>query len=195
MVEVLWGKGSRNSKCRCKHSCTTCMWWGGLVFKARRLLYHSTLGSRVTKKKKKKVGWARTRASALLEPCSSWCGAQALPMESHHRRGPTPKSWGGSSRVTAAQLSTKREGSSPSVRLLCRAKDRAPRGTGGSPPAARELDGQHRRCHHPRFPSAAMLEHWQDGAESGCRAWQEIPRSLARAASPRQRAEPRGTGT
>jgi len=27
---------------------------GGLVFKAHRLLYHSTLGSRVLKKKKKK---------------------------------------------------------------------------------------------------------------------------------------------
>ena len=29
---------------------------GGLVFKAHRLLYHSTLGSRVIKKKKKKSG-------------------------------------------------------------------------------------------------------------------------------------------
>ena len=28
---------------------------GGLVFKARRLLYHSTLGSRVRKKKKKET--------------------------------------------------------------------------------------------------------------------------------------------
>jgi len=29
---------------------------GGLVFKAHRLFYHSTLGSRVIKKKKKEVG-------------------------------------------------------------------------------------------------------------------------------------------
>jgi len=30
---------------------------GGLVFKAHRLVYHSTLGLRVIKKKKKKKGW------------------------------------------------------------------------------------------------------------------------------------------
>ena len=30
---------------------------GGLVFKAHRLLYHSTLGSRVIKKKKRRTSW------------------------------------------------------------------------------------------------------------------------------------------
>ena len=41
---------------------------GGLVFKAHRLLYHSTLGSRVIKKKKKRregSGWGRCRVKGL----------------------------------------------------------------------------------------------------------------------------------
>ena len=37
---------------------------GGLVFRAHRLLYHSTLGSRVTKKRKKKLVGA-TMAAGL----------------------------------------------------------------------------------------------------------------------------------
>jgi len=38
---------------------------GGLVFKAHRLLYHSTLGLRVIKKKKR--GWARTLRSEPIQ--------------------------------------------------------------------------------------------------------------------------------
>jgi len=34
---------------------------GGLVFKAHRLLYHSTLGLRVIKKKKRRKGGGETR--------------------------------------------------------------------------------------------------------------------------------------
>ena len=39
---------------------------GGLVFKAHRLLYHSTLGLRVIKKKKKK-DWRETSASTRVQ--------------------------------------------------------------------------------------------------------------------------------
>ena len=38
---------------------------GGLVFKARRLLYHSTLGWRVIKKEKFGVAWERGRAGMV----------------------------------------------------------------------------------------------------------------------------------
>jgi len=36
-------------------ACNALVWGGGLVFKDRRLLYHSTLGLRVIKKKKEEV--------------------------------------------------------------------------------------------------------------------------------------------
>ena len=44
---------------------------GGLVFKAHRLSYHATLGSRVIKKKKEEKkrfnGWARTSVAGSLK--------------------------------------------------------------------------------------------------------------------------------
>ena len=38
---------------------------GGLVFKAHRLLYHSTLGSRVTKKKRRRLGWTLASSTEI----------------------------------------------------------------------------------------------------------------------------------
>ena len=49
---------------------------GGLVFKAHRLVYHSTLGSRVIKKKKK-VYPSQVRARMAVEPLGvveAWFG-------------------------------------------------------------------------------------------------------------------------
>ena len=46
---------------------------GGLVFKAHRLLYHSTLGLRVTKKKKKKMDRSgRTNRAACGSGSKGW---------------------------------------------------------------------------------------------------------------------------
>ena len=52
---------------------------GGLVFKAHRLLYHSTLGSRVMKKKKKKTH--QTRASD--EDCEAGAARHLARLVSH----------------------------------------------------------------------------------------------------------------
>ena len=41
------------------------MAWGGLVFKAHRLVYHSTLGWRVITKQKKKGGMGAGNASGM----------------------------------------------------------------------------------------------------------------------------------
>ena len=47
---------------------------GGLVFKAHRLVYHSALGSRVIKKKMKKVaGFRRGRSSVFVCVCLCVC--------------------------------------------------------------------------------------------------------------------------
>ena len=48
------GLGLRDEGLRCRDR-------GGLVFKAHRLVYHATLGSRVIKKKKKRPGGRRSR--------------------------------------------------------------------------------------------------------------------------------------
>jgi hypothetical protein len=52
---------------------------GGLVFEAHRLLYHSTLGSRVIKKKKKKRKTKKTKKdqeelSTSLQDLRAACG-------------------------------------------------------------------------------------------------------------------------
>ena len=46
---------------------------GGLVVKAHRLVYHSTLGSRVTNKKKKNT----EKVARGGEPCESWSEEEA----------------------------------------------------------------------------------------------------------------------
>jgi len=64
---------------------------GGLVFKAHRLVYHSTLGLRVTKKKKKKEGTlpaTRCATHALRTGCSfadvlEWSRQSADVLDSH----------------------------------------------------------------------------------------------------------------
>ena len=56
---------------------------GGLVFKARRLLYHSTLGARVIKKKKKKK-----KNQSLTFPRHPLAGGGVLHANSLKPRGP-----------------------------------------------------------------------------------------------------------
>ena len=72
---------------------------GGLVFKAHRFLYHSTLGSRVIKKRQKKVMLSKVlRAIALCRVARIYRGTspirQAPPKDP--TVGPCPGSWGGS---------------------------------------------------------------------------------------------------
>ena len=47
---------------------------GGLVFKAHRLLYHSTLGLRVIKKKRRKVVVHRVEGRTLRSGFRVWGG-------------------------------------------------------------------------------------------------------------------------
>jgi hypothetical protein len=44
---------------------------GGLVFNTHRVLYHSTLGSRVIKKKEEKRGHTRSRSATSAEAAST----------------------------------------------------------------------------------------------------------------------------
>ena len=56
---------------------------GGLVFKAQRLLYHSTLGLRVIKKKKKRVGGTHVVVHEFLDDNEEY---QAIRPVHHHEK-------------------------------------------------------------------------------------------------------------
>jgi len=64
-----------------RRSCRAKRFRGGLVFKAHRLFYHSTLGSRVIKKKKKRC---RAGAGAVVAVVKTVQGYLA------HKKTPTP---------------------------------------------------------------------------------------------------------
>ena len=74
--------------------------WGGVkglvVFKAHRLLYHSTLGSRVIKKKKS-VGCLTfpplRRVSDTGEPASPWRRDTSVPAGSSSSRSSSANNW------------------------------------------------------------------------------------------------------
>ena len=63
MVSLPTGAGKTSIALMLINEVPSCLPSGGLVFKAHRLLYHSTLGLRVMKKKNKK---GKTRIALML---------------------------------------------------------------------------------------------------------------------------------